>query len=379
MILGNEVRYYNAMVVPFPDFIKPEGVKKILQVFCCLACLCPQFVHAIKVPGLYEAETIVSSQSNEGRPAAIRACLGMVLVKLTGTRDVSAESALEPILDQAERFVQQYRYQEIQAEIPALYGPDPAPRWRLAVKFDEENLNNSLRDSGIPVWDKERPSILVWLALERSNRRLFAEAGREPELLAIVQEVAQRRGVSILFPLYDLDDRVKIQPGDVWLGFHEQIMAASARYRADAVLTASVSAPVPGIWEGRWRSYGKDGLKYEWTTETDLLELALEEGFDGFVDALAYEFVHSGSYTQLGDIEITVGAVDSVDQYARLLNYLESLSSVSRIHVKEVRAGEVTLALVAHGGEQAVVQTINLGRTLEPVESPDGHYYLLNP
>lgn len=354
-------------------------MKNIVQILCCLLSLCVLPVHAIKVPGLYEAETIVSSQSNEGRPAAIRTCLGRVLVKLTGTRDVSMEPALEPILNEAESFVQQYRYQEIQAEIPALSGSDPAPRWRLAVKFDEENLNNSLRDSGIPVWDKERPSILVWLALERSNRRLFAEAGGAPELLAIVQEVAQRRGVSILFPLYDLDDQVKIQPGDVWLGFQEQIMAASARYRADAVLTARVSAPVSGIWEGRWRSYGKDGLKYEWTTETDLLELALEEGFNGFVDALAYEFVRSGSYTQLGDIEITVGAVDSVTQYARLLNYLDSLSSVSRIHVKEVRAGEVTLALVAHGGEQAVVQTINLGRVLEPVESPDGHYYLLNP
>ena len=367
------------MVVPFPDFIKPEGVKKILQVFCCLACLCPQFVHAIKVPGLYEAETTVSSQSNEGRPAAIRACLGMVLVKLTGTRDVSAEPALEPILDQAESFVQQYRYQEIQAEIPALSGPEPAPRWRLAVKFDEENLNNSLRDSGIPVWDKERPSILVWLALERSNRRLFAEAGAEPELLAIVRETARRRGVSILFPLYDLRDQVLVRPGDVWLGFQEQVMAASARYGADVVLTASVSSPAAGIWEGRWRSYGEDGLKYDWTTETDRLEFALEEGFDGFVDALAYEFVRGAGYTLVGDIEITVGAVDSVEHYARLLNYLESLSSVSRIHVKEVRPGEVTLALAAHGGEQAVVQTINLGRILEPVASPDGHYYLLNP
>ena len=354
-------------------------MKKALRIFCFLACLCAPPVHAIKVPGLYEAETIVSSQSSEGRPAAIRACLGMVLVKLTGARDVSAETALEPILEQAERFVRQYRYQELRAELPALSGPDPAPKWRLAVKFDEENLNGSLRAAGIPVWDKERPSILVWLALERSNHRLFAEFGTEPELLALVREVAQRRGVSILFPLYDLHDQVNIRPGDVWLGFQEQVMAASARYRADVVLTASVSSPVPGIWEGRWRSYGKDGLKYEWTTETDLLELALEEGFNGFVDALAYQFARSGSYTQLGDIEITVGAIDSVAQYARLLNYLDSLSSVSRIHVKEVRAGEVTLALAAHGGEQAVVQTINLGRILEPVESPDGHYYLLNP
>ena len=359
--------------------LRLERMKKILCMTCCLWCISPLFVHAIKVPGLYEAETIVSSQSREGRPAAIRACLGMVLVKLTGARDVSAEAALEPILEQAESFVRQYRYQELAQEIPALSGAGPAPKWRLAVKFDEENLNNSLRASGIPVWGKERPSVLVWLTLERSNRRSFAESETEPELLALVREAAQRRGVSILFPLYDLHDQLRIRPGDVWLGFQERIMAASARYRADIVLTASMSSSVAGIWEGRWRSYGEDGLKYDWTTETDLPELALEEGFDGFVDALAYEFVRSVGYTLVGDIEITVGAVDSVEQYARLLDYLESLSSVSRIHVKEVRPGEVTLALAAHGGEQAVVQTIDLGSVLEPVESPDGRYYLLNP
>lgn len=357
-------------------------MKKFLCMVCCVSCLYPVFVHAIKVPGLYEAETVVNSQSSEGRLAAIRACLAMVLVKLTGVRGVSTETALEPILDEAEKFVQQYRYQEFQAEVPTLsgsVGSIPVPQWRLAVKFDEENLNNSLWASGIPVWDKERPSILVWLALERSSRRSFAESGDDRELLSIMREVALRRGVAILFPLHDLDDHAQIQPGDVWLGFEEQIMSASARYGADVVLTASVSSPVPGIWEGRWRRYGEDGLELEWTTETDLLELALEEGLDGFVDVLAYEFVRSGGDTREGDMEIRVGAIDSVRQYARLLQYLESLSSVSRIHVKEVRAGEVVLALVAHGGERAIIQTISLGRTLEPVENANGHHYLLVP
>ena len=352
-------------------------MKKILCMICCLSCLFPLSVAAIKISGLYEAETVVSNQSGDSRQAAIRACLGMVLVKLTGVRQVSGQTALEPILDQAEKFVRQYRYRELELDMPA--SPGPAPGWRLAVKFDEDNLNSSLRALGIPVWGRERPSILVWLALERSNRREFAEPGRDPELLAIVNEAARRRGVSVLFPLYDLDDRAQVQPGDIWLDFREQIMAASARYQADVVLTVSVRSPAPGIWEGRWRSYGSGGLGYEWRTETDLLEVALEEGFDGFVDTLAYDFVRSGNYTLVRDIEITVGAVNSVEQYARLLDYLESLSSVSSIHVKEVRTGEVLLALSAHGGEQAVAQTINLGRTLEPVESPDGHYYLLNP
>lgn len=346
---------------------------------CILCCLCSLSVSALKVAGLYEAEMSVSSQSSDSRLAAIRVCLGMVLVKLSGVRQVSGETALAPLLDQAEQFVQEYRYRELEPKTPVLTGPVSAPGWRLSVKFNEDNLNSALRTLGIPVWDKERPSILAWLVLERSNRRVFAESGNDPELLALVTRVARRRGVSILFPLHDLYDQAQIQPGDVWLGFHEQVLAASARYKPDVVLTASVNSPAPGIWEGRWRSYGSGGIEYEWTTETDLLDAALEEGVDGFVDTLAYELVRHGSDTLVEEIEITVGAVDSVEHYARLLGYLESLSSVSSIDVKEVRSGEVDLALSVHGGEQAMVRTIDLGRTLEPVDGAGGHYYLLQP
>lgn len=349
------------------------------KAFCCLACLCPLLVHAIKVPGLYEAEVVVVNQSSEDRIAAIRACLSRVLVKLTGERDVSGITELQPILDQAGNFVQQYRYREMQTETSDSGGVPLPIQWRLAVKFDEVNLNKSLRASGIPVWGRERPSILMWLALEQANRRSFADADSVPELVGLVHDLADLRGVSILFPLQDLDDKRHIQPGDVWLGFHEPVLAASGRYNTDVILTASVNSPVPGIWEGRWRSYGADGLNHEWTTETDLLEVALEEGFNGFVDILAAEFVRTGNYTMLGDIEITVGDVNSVEQYARLINYLKSLSSISEVHVMEVRTGEVKLALTAHGGEPVVVQTIGLGRTLKPVETLDGHYYRLVP
>lgn len=379
MIFGREVRYYSVMVKAVPDLIRLAVLKKALQVLCCLVCLCLQPVHAIRVPGLYAAEVIVVNQSPENRTAAIRACLSRVLVKLTGERDVSRIAELQPILEGAGQFVQQYRYREIRAESVVTSGQDLPVQWRLAVKFDEENLNKSLRESGIPVWGWERPSILIWLALEQSNQRAFVEAEQVPELFEIMYRLADRRGVSILFPLQDLDDARRLQPGDVWLGFREQIMAASGRYNTDVILTASVGSPAPGIWEGRWTSFGADGLVHEWATETDLLEAALEEGFNSFVDILAAEFARTGSNTLLGDIEITVSDVNSVEQYARLVNYLDSLSSISEVHVKEVGTGEVTLALTAHGGEQAVVRTIGLGRTLQPVEGPEGHYYRLVP
>ena len=109
-------------------------MKKALQVFCCLACLCPLLVHAIRVPGLYEAEVIVVNQSTEYRSAAIRACLSRVLVKLTGERDVSRIAELQPILEGAGQFVQQYRYREMRAESIVTTGQDLPAKWPYAKR-----------------------------------------------------------------------------------------------------------------------------------------------------------------------------------------------------------------------------------------------------
>jgi len=225
-------------------------MKIVFRTLCCLLFCCPQISHAVKVAGLYRAETIVVDQSAEKRKAAVRACLGMVLVKLTGEKHAARKTALLPILHRAEKFVQQYRYKEAQIE-PVDENARDETALRLAVGFDEATLNRSLRELGVAIWPKERSSVLIWLVVERDNRRTFAGLEQTPELLQVLYKRAEQRGVPILFPLLDLEDHARIQPRDVWGDFKEPIMEASARYHADVILTASVSSPIDGIWEGR--------------------------------------------------------------------------------------------------------------------------------
>lgn len=353
-------------------------MKKAFRIFCCCFCLSPLPVNAVNVPGLYEAETLVTDQSTESRKAATRACLRVVLVKLTGERNAPRKIVLAPLLNQAEKFVQQYRYKEVQTGTSR---PDATPgtELRLVVRFDEETLNKSLRESGIPVWGRERPSILVWVVIERDNRRFFAGSDETPGLPGLLYQRAEQRGISIILPLMDLEDNAQIQPSDVWGNFKEPVLAASARYNPDVVLTARITSPMEGSWEGRWTAYRDDKAYNEWATEADLLEVAVEEGIDGVTDRLAAEFNRASVYTRLGDVELVVGDVNSVAQYAQVINYLKSLTSISQIHVTEVWTGKMKLTLTVHGGELAVVQAISLGSILEPVENIDGNYYRLVP
>ena len=353
-------------------------MKKTLVIFCCLCGLYPAFTGAVRVPGLYEAETVVADQSAGARQAALRACLRLALVKLTGEREVLGNTALSPLLNRPERFVREYRYKEVRTPPPALGAP-PATELRLVVRFDEDSLNKSLRDSGVPVWGRERPSMLIWLVIQQDQARLFANSEETPEALALLRERAQQRGIFVMLPLLDLEDRAVLQPRDIWGGFGGPVLAASARYEADVVLTGRVEPLAEEIWNGKWTMYQRGAVRAEWRSETGFFDKALRQGIDGAIDRLAAEFAQAKVYTRLGEVQLVVNNVHSIGQYARVIDYLGSLSAISEVRVTEVRKGEMTLALSVHGGERAVSQALSLGSVMEPDRDAGGNHYRLTP
>ena len=330
------------------------------------------------VPGLYEAETVVADQSAGARRAALRACLRLALVKLTGEREVLRNAALAPLLNRPERFVREYRYKEVRT--PPAPGASAATELRLVVRFDEDSLNKSLRDSGVPVWGRERPSMLIWLVVEQDQARRFASSEETPEALALLRGRAQERGIFVMLPLLDLEDSAVLQPRDIWGGFEGPILSASARYEADVVLTGSVESLAEELWNGKWTMYQRGAARAEWRSETGFFDKALKQGVDGAIDRLAAEFAQAKVYTRLGEVQLVVNNVHSIGQYARVIDYLGSLSAINEVRVTEVREGEMTLALSVHGGERAVSQALSLGSVMElDLDSAGGNHYRLTP
>lgn len=353
-------------------------MKKTLVLFYCLCGLYPAFTGAVRVPGLYEAETVVADQSAAARRAALRVCLRLALVKLTGESEALRNAALAPLLNRPERFVREYRYKEVRT--PPSPGAPPATELRLVVRFDEDSLNKSLRDSGVPVWGRERPSILIWLVIEQDQARLFASSEETPEALALLRGRAQQRGIFVMLPLLDLEDRAVLQPRDIWGGFGGPVLAASARYEADVVLTGRVESLAEELWNGKWTMYQRGAVRAEWRSETGFFDKALRQGIDGAIDRLAAEFAQAKDYARLGEVQLVVNNVHSIGQYARVIDYLDSLSAISEVRVTEVREGEMTLALSVHGGERAVSQALSLGSVMElDPDAVGGNHYRLTP
>lgn len=336
-------------------------------------CMLPMVALAVRVPGLYEVEVPVESQQDSSRQQAVESGIKAILVKLTGDRNASTRTELMPMVKKADQYVQQYHYVDAPAQISG--GVATESHLKLRISFDEVNLNNALRESGVSLWGRERPAILVWLAMEKDQIRTILTPEQNSDYFSILNQQSSTRGIVLMYPLFDLEDASSLQASDIRGGFQDTIMNASQRYSPDTVLTGWIESPLPGIWEARW-TLSTGGQTETWSTEGSFPETILTEGLDNVVDRIAAQFVQQTDTTTT-TTSMRVLDISAVQQYASVLGYLQSLSPVSHVEVIAANPGNLEFLLTAHGGEQAVLQAINFGRILEPVDINKKLYRLL--
>lgn len=326
-------------------------------------CLLPVGGYAVIVPDLYTARVPILSVQPKSRAPAIKTALGQVLIKLTGDRLAPENPVLQPLLKRAASYMLEYRLN--------------ADKLQLWVRFDEKSLSKDLRDLGIAVWGKERPNTLLWLVVDGSGGSSFLGQDGNPELLSEINRRSHERGIDLTFPLYDLQDYAILKPADVQGGFMQPILDASRRYPVDAILSGYIKSVAPDIWEGRWTGYIKGDMK-TWQVTGVLPGMVIDEGIDDMTDFLASKFIHK-TVLEKTDLTMTVSGINSLAQYAHVLKYLGSLSSVTKIQVSKVITGAVTFVVTVHGGCVTLSQAIVLGRRLESLNGNECSSYRLLP
>jgi uncharacterized protein len=335
----------------------------------------PLTSHAAVVSGLYEAEVAVADQAETTRRQALREALTQVLVKLTGDSEVAGRSDAKALLDDAERYLQQYRYQEYNEKTAA--GESERHLFLWAV-FDARTLDEAVRRAGLPTWGRERPASLVWLVVEDDSGRQLVGLEQGVEYLEPLERAAKARALPLLIPLLDLEDTANLRPDAVWDGSGDAIRRASERYSAEVILAARLQAVGTDSFEVRWIAFLPND-RDEWSSRGETLYGAFSNGIQPYGDKLAARFAPRTPIAEAGRLMLTVTAVNSLDDYARAETYLNSLSNVVRVEIRGVAPGEVTFEVEAAGGDRALEQAIALGRTLRPESGGDGRQYRLLP
>jgi uncharacterized protein len=317
---------------------------------------------AVEVPGLYEAEVPVTGQSAAERVAASRTALEDVLVKVSGNADIAQNPQIEPMLTEAEQWVQRYQYRTIPSSGTAMPSTE-APTQLLWESFDRQTINQHLYDAGIPVWGVNRPATLLWLAIENGGDRYLVGGDNSPDIQAAVNDQAHSRGLPLNVPLLDLQDQGALAVADVWGDFSDMIFKASARYQSDAILVGRVYAVAAGQWQSHWTLYHR-GSVTSWESAPGSQDAAIAAGIYGataeFVKLYALKITPGVGNT----VVLSIENINSLADYARVTHYLQSLDPVADAQVEKVEGSNVSFLIKVRGQISGLIQTIALGNTL---------------
>lgn len=334
--------------------------------FGWLLLVFPWWAHGAEVTGLYEAEVQVFSQKSAERATAMVSALAEVLAKVSGQRNAALNHGVAEAIRQPGTFLQQYRYLALPDAEKLALQPGDEPQLIL-FRFDKEAVDKALRDNGLPVWGAVRPATLVWLAVEDAGQRFLLGSDMPEPVRRALDREARRRGLAVVLPLLDLEDQARLRFADVWGNFNEPIMAASVRYRPEAVLVGRMQRTPAGEWTGNWTLLQGDASQ-GWESRGVLAEEVVDAGIAGVVEALAARYAHAAGQ-QAEVLSMTVTSVHGLRDYARVIQYLQSLQQVTRVQPLRVDAEQIGLELGLRGDAAGLAQTISLGRVLAPVQS----------
>ena len=325
-----------------------------------------------EVQGLYQAQTPVEGKNSAAQAKAIETALGLVLVKLSADPGAAARPEAKSLLKNARTYIQEYAYLDTPAD-----NPPSGSQLQLRAVFEPQALQRAMKNAGIRVWGRERPTVLVWLATQEGGVSQLIGTNHPSGYSAALDAEAAQLGLPLMWPLLDLEDESLLTSSSLAAGQEEAILTASLRYPADAILAGNLAQPTPERWEVHWTLYFNGKAITSWTSSGTNPQTALNGGIDGAAHALAAQYVKPFRPMVEERIELLVEGISTAEDYTRVQRYLGSLEPVQELRVERLESSRAWFSVMAQGGVEVLHQSIALGRTLQAISPEEGRYQLL--
>jgi hypothetical protein len=373
--LWSDLQYYPAMI----DRIR------IISKYCffLVLALLPSFLLqpsvALQVGRLYSQEIAVSNDGEGERNRAFREALAAVIVKVSGDPRWLETPAIERAISRAQSYVEATSYSSETLELPiednSTESDDAELQYNtveqriISVNFSSALVDDLLSGANIPIWDSNRPSVLVWMVLQSvEGERNFLTADANPEIVQAMQEFASDRGLPIIFPVLDFEDRRSLSENLVWELDEQAISAASARYGADSILAGRLHLTASGELVGLWQFLFQDEVEVFDGFDSDL-QSYLYNPLNRITSRLAGHFAISSELLDQETVRLRVDGIKNLNAYSALINYVENLGLVETVTTAELDGEQIELQLGVLGDAYQLYEQIALDRDLLPVSS----------
>ncbi len=325
-------------------------MSKILKILIYIL-LASGAASAVTVDKIYTITIQVKDTTPETRKAAMPEAFDKLIRKVASSHTVLNNHEIMVAREQADKFVNNY-----------FYRADGAQQL-LTLQYNELMLENLLANIGRASLGKNRPQILLWLVLSESNHPAFVTASTHSAVANKIDLLASDYGLPMILPLLDLSERQTVSEQDV-IDFNTRpLQQASERYNADAILLGKLKYEA-NTWLCEWRLI--DGTREAvWNSSGADLEAQMDlmaSNLAGHMVAARGKIKHVAdreSNVQRNSICLRINGINSVADYAKILDHLQQNSALKDVEIGSVDHTQATFLIQAEGGKDAIISALS--------------------
>ena len=344
----------------------PLKLPSVLVLLLSLSLGMPGISAAALVDDLYTVELAVPDQTTSQRLEVFKQAFGDVIIKVSGSSSMMGSPGFRGPLNNSSRYVHQYSYIKRKDENAEVFD---GGLLILRVTFNQEMVENLLRENTVPIWGRERPGTLLLISYEVNGAASIVSSDTVNEIVNEIDGLALRQGLPILFPLLDLEDRMLIGVQDIIDSKEESINTLSARYAPDALLVGRIIGETGKGWKGIWQARLSDKL-FNWSFNASSRENVMSQAIAQLAQTLAAEYALVSYQSADQNVLLTVDDVVELKDQIKLQSYLQSLEAIERAQLVHIKQHSVTYKVKMHNTTEDLSRLIMLGNVIEQVDLP---------
>jgi uncharacterized protein len=289
----------------------------------------------------YQVSTPVASQAPEARAQAASKALKDMLWRLTGSKQAEQNAAMARVFSQAETYADSFTY---------------TGAGEVTFAFSPQALNQLIKDYALPYWPANRPKVLVWASI---NGQWPAAGDANSDAMAQLKAQAVLRGINLVFPKYDSEDRTALSLEQFKALDNEALLNASFRYSLDTIMAVQWSDD-----GGRWQ--------FDHRGEKRTGDNAVQ-GINALADFLAarYAVGGSGSAASGATAFINISAANFA-QFKQINDYLKKHSLITASRLLQSNGHELVFEISLRASLSQFNGSLALDQRLEPSANSDG-------
>jgi len=321
--------------------------------------------NAAQNTSLYDVEVLVVNEAGDTRWRAFKEGMDEVFIRIAGDSIVMDKLKAPP----ASRYVKRFSYSPV--ENPVLNEEGEALSYRLKIQYNGSLMEKYLLDNGFPVWGEHRPDVVIWLAVRDGRNEYVLKDSDQSLLKTTADEALQRRGVPERWPLYDFKDRKILTFADIRGGFKDPVNTASKRYSRGPALTGSLIWN-GAEWQSSWGLVMETGNRHWSLVDADYNQL-INKAIDQAADALGLVFAihNTANKQQLATIRLDIQAINSIEKYRHVENYLSGLNAVEMARPLQVDGMKALFEVTLRSNEEDFLNLIKNDAELVKVTAPE--------